>query len=111
MKTNNHKKEKNRPLGDAEKYLIQAEFLKLDGRITHDALLNLKSRMPDEISIFQVTGWVVALHQRVRKGFVALKNLDAYKEFMRMRRMEWSTWNSPKYNQLRDRMVLGGMTV
>ena len=108
MKTNNHKKEKKRPLSVGEKSLILVEFLNQNGQISHDALLKIKSHMPG-ISIFQVTGWVVCLHSRVREGLLPIRDFGAYEEFMRDRRMEWATWNSPKYNNLRNQMVLRGM--
>ena len=103
---NGHKSAKVRELEDSEKDLIRSVFTSLNGQITEDACKPILSKMDPVISIFQVTGFVSYLHRKVAEGVVILRDLSAYLEFLKQHRGLWATYNSPKYEALRARLVL-----
>lgn len=80
---NGHKSEKHRSLTDAEKVSITKLFIVRDGRISNEDLVSFKNRHDsfDDISIFQITGWVSVLHRFVAAGKLALKDLTSYEKW------------------------------
>jgi hypothetical protein len=99
---NGHAKNKVRSLLDGEKDSIRSEFLTLNGQIDEDACVRLKkNKMPPEVSIFQVTGFVTYLHLKVAGGELDVRDLPAYLAFLQKHRDMWSRYNSPKYVAMR----------
>jgi hypothetical protein len=99
---NGHKSLKQRSLLDPERDDIRAEFLSLNGQIDEDACVRLKAnKMPKEVAIFQVTGFMTHLHMKVAAGELKVRDLDAYLNFLQGHRDMWARYNSPKYQALR----------
>jgi hypothetical protein len=103
---NGHKSLKQRSLLDPERDDIRAEFLSLNGQIDEDACVRLKAnKMPKEVAIFQVTGFMTHLHMKVAAGELKVRDLDAYLNFLQGHRDMWARYNSPKYQALRAAAV------
>jgi hypothetical protein len=101
---NGHRPAKIRPLSPNEKGLIEKFFSNKNGMIKNDLCVRFKQhKLPEEISIFQVTGYIVTLHRRVAQGDLQIRDLKAYKEFMGYHRAVWKSYNSPKYWAMRKR--------
>ena len=83
---NGHKIEKKRKLNDREKNIIRSEFLRLNGIIYEDACLEIKKKLGNDISIFQVTGFITLLHRYVKKGQLSLRDMDSYSIALEKRR-------------------------
>ena len=99
---NGHAKNKVRSLLDGEKDSIRTEFLSLNGQIDEDACVRIKTnKMPPEVSIFQVTGFVTFLHLKVASGEFNVRDPNAYITFLQSHRDMWARYNSPKYAALR----------
>ena len=75
---NGHKVLKKRKLLEWEKNYIRAEFIKLNGIIHEDFTLPIKAKLGDEVSIFQVTGFVTLLHKYVAEGSLVLPDMNRY---------------------------------
>lgn len=103
---NGHKKEKVRDLYDSEKAKIQAWFELLNGCIAPDACVEFKKNLDDDVKIFQITGYVTALHGTVKRGLIVLRNMEVYETYLRGHRNLWTSYNSPKYVALRERLSL-----
>jgi hypothetical protein len=99
---NGHARNKVRSLLDGEKDSIRTEFLSLNGQIDEDACVRLKlNKMPPEVSIFQVTGFVTYLHLKVAGGELNVRDLPAYLAFLQTHRDMWARYNSQKYIDMR----------
>lgn len=99
---NGHKKNKKRLLTDKEKDIICSEFVKVNGEIKEDVCVRIRAKLSPEISIFQVTGIVVQLHKKVKKGQLKLKNMRNYRKFIQGHRKHWTTYNSEKYQKMKS---------
>ena len=102
-KNGHYKAVTTRPLTDADKALIKERFLKLGGVIREDATKLIKRGIPD-VTIFQIVGAVNNLHRQVQKGIIQVKNPARYYQKLDAKRQEWASWNSPKYQALRDKL-------
>jgi hypothetical protein len=101
---NGHKKEKIRDLYDSEKEKIQIWFEQLNGCIANNACVEFKRQFDAEVKIFQITGYVTALHSNVRRGLIVLRNMEKYEDYLMSHRNLWASYNSPKYVVLRERL-------
>jgi len=98
---NGHVRGKKRPLMPAEKDQIRADFLALGGKIAEDACKPTLAKMGQDVTIFQVTGFMTYLHSQVAAGILALPDMDGYIEYIKGHRKIWENYNSPKYQALR----------
>ena len=99
---NGHKSLKNRSLLDGERDDIRAEFMTLNGEIDTDACVRLKAdKLSDEVSIFQVTGFMTSLHMKIARGELRVWDMNAYESFLQSHRDMWARYNSPKYATMR----------
>lgn len=108
---NGHKILKKRDMTVEEKGEIAKFFTDCNGMISDDACVEWKKNMDtddyagwEEVAIFQVVGYVSAMHNRVARGVVELRDMGAYIEFIKAHRNLWSTYCSPKYVALRRRL-------
>jgi hypothetical protein len=102
---NGHKSLKIRDLFEPEKDKIKNElFIPNNGIIERDLCVTFKRQhMPEEVTIFQVTGYVTTLHGQVAKGVFRLRNQRAYEAAIEKHRALWNTYNTPKYIERRNR--------
>jgi hypothetical protein len=105
---NGHKILKKRPLTDSEKDNIRVFFKESNGQIESDACVEYKklAEVDPDVAIFQITGFVSYLHNRVASGELTLSNMPAYFEFIKGHRNLWATYNSPRYQALRARLEI-----
>ena len=75
---NGHEVAKKCKLFDWEKNYIRSQFINLNGIIKEDFCLPIHEKLGDEVSIFQVTGFVTLLHKYVREGELVLPDMNAY---------------------------------
>lgn len=102
---NGHKALKIRDLRDDEKERILNElFLPNNGQISNDACVAFKKTVDPEIAIFQITGYIVGLHRKVKNGLITIENVKAYEEYLRKRREMWSSWKSSRYQALKEKL-------
>jgi hypothetical protein len=98
---NGHKIAKIRSLYGSEKDTIKAEFLNMNGQIAEDACKFIHARLGNEVSIFQVTGFVTYLHSMIAGGSLEVRDMASYLTFLQGHRNLWAKWNSPKYQAMR----------
>ena len=100
---NGHKALKTRDLESLEKNKIETKlFIPNNGCIGPDMCVEFKMKhLPDDVAIFQITGYVTALHGKVARGKMHLQNMEAYETFIRTHRSLWRTFDSPKYRSMR----------
>lgn len=103
-KGNGHKIQKTRDLSDKEKDYIRRKFINIKGQITYinndcrkKFCSKIKKKLGPDISVFQVTGYVMRLHGQVKNGKINFSDAGAYKEFMEKHRSKWATYESSKY--------------
>lgn len=118
---NGHEAKKKRDLTDGEKDTIRADFISVNGQFPEDASLPIfkklqaasQARGDDDLSIFQITGFITKMHSYVASGELVLKNMSAYLTFLQGHRNLWATYNSEKYVALRAKVAAngGGVTV
>lgn len=75
---NGHEPMRKRSLTDAEKGKIRSYFMSLDGKVTDDDCLLIRLALPDDVTIFQVTGVIVNLHRLVAQGQIKLRDYEGY---------------------------------
>ena len=91
-------------MNDTEKSLIEEFFLEKNGMIRNDICVEFKTQnLPEEISIFQVTGYIVALHRKVTRGDLQVQDQESYKDYIGYHRAVWKSYNSPKYWSMRGK--------
>jgi hypothetical protein len=100
---NHHAIAKVRTLSEDEIKSIRNRFIELDGVIPDDTWKKLKETMKEDVSVFQITGQVVKLHNEVKNGSIILKDKKAYLAAIQAKRNKWKTYNSPKYKLLAKR--------
>lgn len=92
-----------RKLNDDEKDFIRSEFMKLNGQF-EDAKKSCTAMLPqmgDEITVWQVTGFVSYLHREIAAGRLQVGDMPAYMEFLEAHKKLWAQYNSSKYQKLR----------
>jgi hypothetical protein len=101
---NGHKSLKHRALEPHEKDKIQSQlFIPHNGMIGKDLCVDFKTqKLPGEVSIFQVTGYVTALHIRVAAGKLRVQDKRSYENFIKGHRNLWKTYDSEKYRAMRQ---------
>jgi hypothetical protein len=104
---NGHKRMKIRDLEQHEKDKIETLlFVPSNGQIYPDMCVQFKAtKLPAEVAIFQVTGYVTALHGRVARGKLHVRNAGAYETFIRNHRALWRTYDSPRYKAMREQAL------
>ena len=85
--SNGHKAQKVRDLEDDEKDLMREKFIEMNGEIHEDYCLEIKSELSEDISIFQVTGFISYLHKEVKKRELVLSNMRSYNNFQKQKRL------------------------
>lgn len=100
---NGHKRNRKRALTGPEKDAMRAFFMRKKGCIQDEDCVTHHSMMDQEVTIFQVTGFISYLHRQVACGSLTFSPSDqtAYVEFMKNRHDLWATYNSPKYVAMR----------
>jgi hypothetical protein len=102
---NGHKILKVRDLQIHEKNTIETQlFIPNNGQITADLCVEFKTqKLPGEVSIFQVTGYVTCLHGKVARGKLRVGDIRSYENFIKAHRSLWKTYDSDRYKAMRDR--------
>jgi len=94
---NHHSVAKRRPLSDDEKELIRNKFIAFNGMISNNLCTEMMKSLGEDISVFQVTGYIVTLHKKVMEGQIDLRDLKSYKNYLNAHRAKWATYKSAKY--------------
>jgi hypothetical protein len=104
---NGHRIMKVRNLLVPEKDLIRDRlFLPNNGVIGKDLCVRFKVQsLPNEVSIFQVTGYVACLHGMIARGTLRVRDQRSYEDHIKAHRYLWLTYNSPKYAAMRNRVT------
>lgn len=102
---NKHARNFRRKLTESEETLIKREFLKLNGIFDPNKkdCSRIREMLPDDISVFQVSGHVTKLHRAATSGELELKDRRAYLLAIRAHRKHWLTYGGEKYDQMRKR--------
>ena len=100
---NKHVCKKVRSLTDAEKDLIRNEFLNLNGIFEESKkdCTRIRDRLSPDISVFQVSTYVLFLHRQVASGRLQVSDRRAYFSALRDRRKHWLTYRSDKYRRMK----------
>jgi len=99
---NGHTSEFVRKLKDPERNFFRSAFMGKDGLIQEDDCNVLLSGVDDEITIWQVTGFISYLHRQVAQGLIQLRNLPAYLEWMQTKYEGlWTQYNSNRFTSVR----------
>jgi hypothetical protein len=97
-----HKSEMIRKLHDSERDCIRRTFLIKNGQIEEDDCVRIKPYMGNDVAIFQVTGFVSYLHRDVALGRTQVRDLPAYKEWMRTKYSGlFVQYNNPRFTEAR----------
>jgi len=95
---NGHKTRKVRELReDEKKRILEQLFLPYNGQISNDLCVAFRKTLSSEISVFQITGYCVGLHNKVARGEIQVKDKEAYDLFIQNHRARWATYQSEKY--------------
>ena len=101
---NKHEALYRRPLNPHEETIIKVEFLKLNGvfePLKKDCT-RIKNLLGDEVSVFQVSGYVTRLHKLAMSGELEMKDRRAYLATLRSHRNHWLTYEGEKYDEMRE---------
>lgn len=101
---NKHEALYKRPLTAQEETIIKTEFLKLNGvfePLKKDCT-RIKNLLGDEVSVFQVSGYVTRLHRLARAGELEMRDRRAYLATLRSHRNHWLTYEGEKYAEMRE---------
>ena len=103
---NGHSKLSRRPLTEAEEALIEAEFVKLNGIFEpkNKDCTRIRNLLPQEVTVFQVSGHVSRLHKRVAAGILILPQMRSYEIAIKAHRQHWLTYKGEKYEAMRERV-------
>ena len=100
----------SRPLTEKEEALIRREFLALNG--VFDPLkkdcTRIKNMLGEEVSVFQVSGYVTKLHRQAVAGELEMGDRRAYLATLRSHRKHWLTYSGEKYEEMRARVEVNG---
>jgi hypothetical protein len=81
--TNGHEAARTRALTDAERDLIRSMFIEYDGQFAYgQCSKDILPRLGDDVTPWQVSGFLSQIHVEVYKGLLKLKNPVAYYELM-----------------------------
>lgn len=96
---NGHRPRKIRDLrADEKAKILKKLFLPSNGQISSDLCVAFrKKELSSEISVFQVTGYCVGLHNKVARNEIQVQDKEAYDKFIREHRAQWATYKSEKY--------------
>jgi hypothetical protein len=100
----------SRPLTEKEEALIKREFIALNGifePLKKDCT-RIKNLLGEEVSVFQVSGYVTKLHKLAREGTLELSDRRAYLATLRSHRKHWLTYQGEKYEEMRARIEANG---
>jgi hypothetical protein len=101
---NGHKSTMVRKLNDQERNFFRSSFLRKNGEIEEDDCVAMKAGVANEVAIFQVTGFISYLHRDVALGRTQVRDLPAYKEWMRTKYGAlWAQFNNPRFTEVRHR--------
>ena len=95
-----------RPLNEKEENIIKEEFLKLNGifePLKKDCS-RIRALLADEITVFQVSGYVTKLHKLAVSGELELNDRRAYLANLKAHRKHWLTYQGEKYDEMRERV-------
>ena len=101
---NGHTASASRKLSDDEKDFIRGQFMNLNG-VFEDSKKSCTAMLPnmgDEVSVWQVTGFVSYLHREVASNKFVLPDMDKYLKFLEAHKKLWAQYNSPKYKSMRS---------
>jgi len=104
---NNHPASRSRGLTRIEKTRIQQAFCENNGILPDDYWAKFPAAR--SLSIFQVTGFVTSLHVKVARGELKVADMQKYLALRKEKRALWSTYNSDRYRNLREKMHRKGM--
>jgi hypothetical protein len=93
---NGHAANKIRNLEDSERDTIRTEFMNLNGEITEDACLPILEMLANEVTIFQVTGFVSYLHREISCGRLTVGDMVSYEAWMKKQRKLWEQYEKNK---------------
>ena len=103
---NKHQVLYRRDLTDHEQTIIKVEFLKLNGifeSLKKDCT-RIRAKLGNDVSVFQVSGFVTRLHQQVMAGELEVRDINAYRAAIRSHRKHWLTYEGDKYDEMRSRV-------
>lgn len=100
---NGHKIGKKRKLTHLEKQKIKEAFIKVGGIIEEDFCKKIHQNM-NNVSIFQVTGYVTSLHSKVSRKKISIPDFNTYAQWMRKRRKKWASYKSDRYKAYAKRL-------
>ena len=100
----------SRPLTDKEETLIQREFVRLNGIFDPNKkdCTRIKNLLGEEISVFQVSGYVTKLHRQAMAGELEMGDRRAYLAALKSHRKHWLTYQGEKYDEMRARIEANG---
>ena len=101
---NKHEALYRRPLTPQEETVIKVEFLKLNGVFEplRKDCTRIKNLLGDEVSVFQVSGYVTRLHKMAVAGDLEMRDRRAYLATLRSHRKHWLTYEGEKYDEMRE---------
>ena len=103
---NGHKSTKTRDLMDSDRVLMRDQlFFPQNGQIDDDDCLTFKDKLPEEVAVFQITGYISVLHRYVAEGRIQVMNLEAYEQWMSSKYggSLWARYNDSKFVAVRIR--------
>jgi len=100
---NGHASTKTRKLYDDERDFIRTRFIELNGEFDDKKKYasELLETLGTDISVWQITGFVSALHREIAAGEMIVPNMPSYLSFLSNHRRMWARYNSIKYKNLR----------
>jgi len=101
---NGHARKKVRHLLDSERDGMSAFFSAAGGMIKDDDCVAYRTEnLPEEVTIFQVCGFISQLHVAVAEGRRTVRDLPAYEEWMSTKYKDtlWAQYNKPIFREVR----------
>lgn len=101
---NGHARKKVRHLVDSERDGMSAFFSAAGGMIKDDDCVSFRAEnLPEEVTIFQVCGFISQLHVAVAEGRRTVRDLPAYEEWMSTKYKDtlWAQYNKPIFKEVR----------
>jgi hypothetical protein len=102
---NKHAITAKRPLTEQEQEVIRREFLKLNGIFEESKkdCTRIRNLLSDDVSVWQVSGYVVKLHQLAKAKELSMKDRRAYLSANRGHYKHWLSYNGAKYDEMREK--------
>lgn len=100
---NGHAVGRKRKLNSPEKDNIRADFKRLNGEYEDQkkSCTALLPQMGNDITVWQITGFVSFLHREIAAGRFEVDDMDSYMKFLENHKWLWAQYNSKKYQTLR----------